>query len=702
MPNFLQDLLGNSNILSIISNQSDSPYAFKMNNSDYMLNPLQIQQKYGDFSPQGGHILDYVESNTQNQQTTPQVVQSIQQSPQQNSDYINPKILQYSSLANGIGNALQITTDALGTSLQTSNNPRTRATGLILNTVGSKVATNVGKGIASQFTKEGLKSLSATFAKGGLSATTKQAGMMVGKGFSSGLKSLFTPMSVGTMAADIGTALIGDKSEYSGDKGGITKGLDTAYDVIETGMAAVPVFGQVVSLGMAANKLLNTGMNKWTGSGTDGMTTADAILGSNFLGPLGWANGWGGQRAMKLNNNNWLYNNQVNSILNNYGSVQKTLQDANKYQGKKFGLVSNSARHKADKAIQAANDYRNKAFRMYNQNQIDFTRGYDMNGINNLQYLNDINGNNRLLSYGKLGMKLEKAKQIVFKSKQIKSKQSESKQIPVNKEGGILDNFNPKSADWKPTINKDIFKFQNGGSMNVIPEGALHARKNNMDVEHITKKGIPVVDNDGHQQAEIEKNEIIFRKEVTDKIEQYAKDGSDEAAIKCGKLLAKEIVENTDDRTGLTSEIIQKAQKGGTLKPFIQKGFNKDSIKSYNDLIKYMESTGRQTTDDYDLEKAYNDSNVYNSWIDEETKNPGKGHWPDKYKKPNHMTFSDESIYSNDDQLGGQWLFKNNKDVFVISPYLAKLHSYDDYVNYFKNNEPNAAFIYNGKSYNLK
>ena len=36
-------------------------------------------------------------------------------------------------------------------------------------------------------------------------------------------------------------------------------------------------------------------------------------------------------------------------------------------------------------------------------------------------------------------------------------------------------------------------KFQEGGSINVIPEGALHARKHNMDMEGITKKGIPVV-----------------------------------------------------------------------------------------------------------------------------------------------------------------------------------------------------------------
>jgi hypothetical protein len=92
--------------------------------------------------------------------------------------------------------------------------------------------------------------------------------------------------------------------------------------------------------------------------------------------------------------------------------------------------------------------------------------------------------------------------------------------------------------------------------MNVIPEGALHARKHHMENdEHITKKGIPVIDLEGKQQAEIECNEIIFRKEVTKKLEELAKDASDEAAIEAGKLLAQEIIENTDDRTGLIEEV---------------------------------------------------------------------------------------------------------------------------------------------------
>jgi hypothetical protein len=39
--------------------------------------------------------------------------------------------------------------------------------------------------------------------------------------------------------------------------------------------------------------------------------------------------------------------------------------------------------------------------------------------------------------------------------------------------------------------------------------------------------------------------------DVTTELEKLMKDGSDNAAIEAGKLLVKEIFENTDDRTGL-------------------------------------------------------------------------------------------------------------------------------------------------------
>ena len=108
--------------------------------------------------------------------------------------------------------------------------------------------------------------------------------------------------------------------------------------------------------------------------------------------------------------------------------------------------------------------------------------------------------------------------------------------------------------------------FKQGGQMNVIPEGALHAHKNHMEGagEEFTAKGIPVVDNNGEQQAEIEREEVIFTKDLTDFLEEnmkkYNEEGSDKdaIAIKVGKRLAKELLTNTDDRTGLIDDIQEK------------------------------------------------------------------------------------------------------------------------------------------------
>lgn len=107
--------------------------------------------------------------------------------------------------------------------------------------------------------------------------------------------------------------------------------------------------------------------------------------------------------------------------------------------------------------------------------------------------------------------------------------------------------------------------FKQGGQMNVIPEGALHAHKNNMELAkegEITAKGIPVVDNAGNQTAEIEREEVIFNKDLTDFIEKEHKkfnDASqkeqDEIAIRVGKRLVKELLTNTEDNTGLINKI---------------------------------------------------------------------------------------------------------------------------------------------------
>lgn len=131
-----------------------------------------------------------------------------------------------------------------------------------------------------------------------------------------------------------------------------------------------------------------------------------------------------------------------------------------------------------------------------------------------------------------------------------------------------LDTARSLINSWKVKPTEDPQKFQLGGKMNLIPEGALHARKHNLEKVNpelkgqITRKGIPVVaQGEGGviQQAEIEKEEVIFRKEFTDELEslykQYQEDSSDDIAIEAGKLICYELLKNTDDRSGLIKSI---------------------------------------------------------------------------------------------------------------------------------------------------
>lgn len=122
-------------------------------------------------------------------------------------------------------------------------------------------------------------------------------------------------------------------------------------------------------------------------------------------------------------------------------------------------------------------------------------------------------------------------------------------------------------------------QFKNGGELpkkeseleetnqkNIIPEGALHAHKHHMDnADNLTKKGIPVIDNEGEQQAEIEREEILFTLEVTKKLEElydkYNSTKDDKYAIEAGRILVYEILSNTDDRTNL----INRCEHGGKI-----------------------------------------------------------------------------------------------------------------------------------------
>lgn len=120
------------------------------------------------------------------------------------------------------------------------------------------------------------------------------------------------------------------------------------------------------------------------------------------------------------------------------------------------------------------------------------------------------------------------------------------------------------------TFEEPIEKFESGGKINVIPEGALHAHKHDLPEEiseQVTNKGIPVITmEDGGeitQHAEIERNEIVFNIDFSKKIEELTKNYNDSVdseekdtiALELGKLMTLEILTNTEDKTGLLDTI---------------------------------------------------------------------------------------------------------------------------------------------------
>ena len=474
------------------------------------------------------------------------------------------------------------------------------------------------------------------------------------------------------------TGLFGEKEEYSGEKGDVTRTIDSTYDSIQNLAGSFGPIGQVVSLGMGANKLLGNVANK-LGAGTDGMTTTDAILGSSFLQltPIGLINGFGGSKTNTITKDTQAFE----TVGSSYTGSNKAVDEALKKSGKKYGLFSQGARNRANEEIEEARRQQYAISNIADEATERFAIRNSMSAINGNRRALAMQGgyDQASIRVGKSGLKIntiERAKSILSKYKEQQTNQLQ--------QGGTLDPFehylstlpenqrdstnfrvkdywifngkpkdfkearrrgmftqekdgwhastiawNPKTGegefmkspdhpsiqqeiDWYNSDNGSDFRseyelvksspywkyvkrqrkevpshkdggtfieistetsielvdptsipeFQNGGSINVIPDGALHARKHNMDVDKITKKGIPVVsekDGEIEQQAEIEKEEIIFRLEVTQKLEELEKkfyseestqEEKDECALEAGKLLVSEILYNTQDNTG--------------------------------------------------------------------------------------------------------------------------------------------------------
>lgn len=373
---------------------------------------------------------------------------------------------------------------------------------------------------------------------------------------------------------------------------GLTKGLNNAYDSISNAAMMFSPVGTIVGGAMKAGKFIGDGLSALVGGGTDQLTATDKIMDSTLgrLSGLGLINSLGSKRTKDFS----LNKDTIEKVGGDYAGAVNTMEEAASKAGKKVGLFSSTsginrligkAQTFTNQTTGIANKYQDQ---LANKSQLAYTR-----------YLQDINGGPQQyiqrVKHGAILQRINLRKHR--KGGQLKDKidievKQEQWQPIINleypevsklKEGGQLE----ESKEWTPIISLDIQKLEEGGKTdkpkqepekveetnqkNVIPEGALHAHKHHMEnAEDLTKKGIPVVDNKGEQQAEIERNEIIFSLEVTKQLEDLHKryqgytntqKEKDELAIEAGKLLVYEILHNTEDRTGL----IKECKKGGTL-----------------------------------------------------------------------------------------------------------------------------------------
>lgn len=367
----------------------------------------------------------------------------------------------------------------------------------------------------------GLSKSAANMATGTAGSTVKPGGGLFSKA------NIGNAMSKAGGYADMIGSFIPKKEQSA-----LTTGLNQGYDAAANMISSVPGVGTIVGGAMKIGGMLSDGLTA-LGVGTDQMTTTDKILDSKFmkLTPMGLVNAFGAKKADTIYKDNETWEQQGSA----YGGSMAKVDDALTKSGKKYGAFSGKARRKANAQIAEAKRQQNLVSDI-NQEAQDAFAASNYSGIGLRNEL-ALSGGYRNMAVGRNGMKIldaesQWAREVLTKAK-IRPKEKLEEQPP---------------------------KFAEGGKVNVIPDGALHAHKHHLEdispeYEQVTSKGIPVVtEEEGgklKQHAEIERNEIIFRLEVTKKLEELMKDGSDDAAIEAGKLLAHEIINNTVDNTGL-------------------------------------------------------------------------------------------------------------------------------------------------------
>ena len=222
------------------------------------------------------------------------------------------------------------------------------------------------------------------------------------KGFSNAAK--WNLAGIGGQIVGTGLqAAFGPSKEYGGKYGNITQGMDTAYDLVQTGVGFIPGFGTAASGIMALNK----GLSNIFGS-TDGMTKTDAILGSAFMpAPVKWLNMAGASTTGTFNNQSWQNSEKATSFMGNaFGNLSDKFDQAREEAGKTYGTFSQGAKRDAQRNIDFANSAWGKIMDMADQNIYQNIRSRDMSSINNQRYAQMIQGGWNPIYRGKQGMKI--------------------------------------------------------------------------------------------------------------------------------------------------------------------------------------------------------------------------------------------------------------------------------------------------------
>ena len=350
-----------------------------------------------------------------------------------------------------------------------------------------------------------------------------------------------------------------------------TKIVNTAYDSVAGLAENFGPVGQVVGAAMK-NASIAGDIIQSLGGGTDQQTATDKWMDSSFFSwNIGMINGFFGKESDKFSADQDI----LSRIGSSYGGTTYDINDAASRAGKKYGLFSSGARNKANQDIAEARSKQNLMGNIADRADMQRLSVASMGEQAGLAYsmLTDGGYNQKYTYAAKHGGSLEWNPVIELEwQPQVELNWD----LHILKEGGTIDLT--EELEWIPEFQKggkteelETPEIEETTQKNVIPEGALHKNKHHMDhAEGLTKKGIPVIDEDGEQQAEIELNEIIFTLEVTKQLEEYynifyseesTNKEKEQAALDAGKLLVYQILENTEDRTGL----IESCKKGGTL-----------------------------------------------------------------------------------------------------------------------------------------